>query len=54
MRLAEKDAVRASFVSPNRIDPFTVPLTDKLEFLRMMDTKPNQSGVAQRGSPETS
>ena len=48
VRLAEKDAVRASFVSPNRIDPFTVPLTDKLEFLRMMDTKLNQSGVAQR------
>lgn len=48
VRLAEKDAVRASFVSPNRVDPFTVPLTDKLEFLRMMDTKLNQSGVAQR------
>lgn len=24
------------FVSPNRIDPFLIPLTDKLEFLRQM------------------
>ena len=48
VRLAEKDTVQSSFASPNQIDPFSVPLTEKLEFLRSMDAKLNQAGVAQR------
>jgi TldD protein len=48
VRLAEKDAIQASFTSPNRIDPFTVPLADKLAFLRTLDEKLNQPGVFQR------
>ncbi|HQE93949.1 MAG TPA: TldD/PmbA family protein [Anaerolineae bacterium] len=48
VRLAEKDAIRASFTSPNRIDPFTVPLADKVAFLQAMDEKLNQPGVSQR------
>ncbi len=48
VRLAETDAIRATFRSPNRIDPFTVPLADKLAFLQTMDAKLNQPGVVQR------
>ncbi|MEJ5310963.1 MAG: TldD/PmbA family protein [Anaerolineae bacterium] len=48
VRLAEKDAIQASFTSPNRIDPFTVPLADKLAFMQAMDAKLNQPGVFQR------
>jgi TldD protein len=48
VRLAEKDAIQASFNSPNRIDPFTVPLTEKISFLKELDEKMNQSGVSQR------
>ncbi len=48
VRLAEKDAIQASFASPNRIDPFAVPLADKLAFMQAMDAKLNQPGVFQR------
>lgn len=48
VRLAEKDAIQASFTSPNQIDPFTVPLADKLAFMQAMDAKLNQPGVFQR------
>lgn len=48
VRLAEKDAIQATFASPNRIDPFTVPLADKLAFMQAMDAKLNQPGVFQR------
>jgi TldD protein len=48
IRLAEKDAVQASFHSPNEVDPFTVPFGDKVAFLQEMDAKLNQPGVLQR------
>ncbi len=48
VRLAEKDAIKASFQSPNQIDPFDVPLADKVSFLATMDEKLNQPGVFQR------
>ena len=48
VRLSEKDAICDTFSSPNRIDPFEVPLQDKVEFLRKMDEALNQAGVMQR------
>lgn len=48
VRLAEKDAVQAAFTSPNQIDPFEVPLSDKVAFLKTMDEKLDQPGVFQR------
>lgn len=48
IRLAEKDAIQASFKSPNQIDPFSVPMGDKIEFLRAMDERMNKPGVLQR------
>ena len=48
VRLAEKDALQASFTSPNRIDPFSVSLEEKIDFLKTMDEKLNQAGVVQR------
>ena len=48
IRLAEKDAVQASFTSPNRIDPFTIPFDQKVAFLNQMDSVLNQPGVTQR------
>ena len=50
VRLAEKDAIQAHFSSPNQIDPFTVPLRDKVSFLHEMDQKLDQEGVFQRVS----
>jgi TldD protein len=50
IRLAEKDAIQASFTSPCQIDPFTVPLAEKVAFLKAMDDQLNQAGVAQRVS----
>jgi len=50
VRLAEKDAIQASFSSPNRIDPFEVSLANKIDFLKSMDDKLNQAGVVQRVS----
>jgi len=50
IRLAEKDAIQAKFTSPCRINPFDVPLTEKVAFLKEMDEKLNQAGVFQRVS----
>ncbi len=48
VRLAEKDAIDAQFESPCQINPFDIPLADKVAFLRTMDEKLNQEGVEQR------
>lgn len=48
VRLAEKDAIQAQFESPSRVNPFSVPLSDKVAFLRDMDEKLNQENVFQR------
>jgi TldD protein len=48
IRLAEKDAIQAQFTSPCKIDPFDVPLTDKVNFLKSMDARLNKKGVTQR------
>jgi len=48
VRLAEKDAVQAKFESPCAINPFEVPLADKVAFLKEMDEQLNQQGVFQR------
>jgi TldD protein len=53
IRLAEKDALQASFKSPSRIDPFSVPLNDKVAFLQALDEKLNQPGVVQRAAEMT-
>jgi TldD protein len=45
VRLAEKDAVQASFTSPCKEDPFEVPLADKVAFLKEMDAKLDQEGI---------
>ena len=48
IRLAEKDAIQDSFTSPNKIDPFEVPLGEKVDFLRRLDQALDQPGVMQR------
>jgi len=48
VRLAEKDAIESRFESPTKINPFEIPLADKVAFLRDMDQKLNQPGVSQR------
>ena len=48
IRLAEKDAIQAAFSSPNQIDPFGVPYSEKVAFLKHMDDLLNQAGVSQR------
>jgi TldD protein len=48
IRLAEKDAIRAQFESPCQINPFEVPLSEKVAFLKAMDDRLNQAGVEQR------
>jgi TldD protein len=53
IRLAEKDAIQAKFTSPCRINPFEVPLAEKVAFLKEMDEKLNQQGVFQRSSDLT-
>lgn len=50
VRLAEKDAIQATFESPSRINPFEVPLVDKVAFLKEMDDKLNHAGILQRVS----
>jgi TldD protein len=50
LRLAEKDAIQARFVSPNLINPIEVPLAEKVAFLQQMDMKLNQPGVSQRAA----
>ncbi|HTX91619.1 MAG TPA: TldD/PmbA family protein [Anaerolineales bacterium] len=53
VRLAEKDAIQAKFESPSKVNPFEVPLADKVAFLKAMDEKLNQAGVFQRASTLT-
>ena len=48
IRLAEKDAIQGKFESPSAINPFDVPLADKVAFLKDMDAQLNQEGVFQR------
>jgi TldD protein len=48
VRLAEKDSLQAKFESPWKINPFDVPLSEKVAFLKEMDDKLNQGGVTQR------
>jgi TldD protein len=48
VRLAEKDIVRAAFQSPCKLNPFDVPLGEKVAFLKEMDEQMNQEGVFQR------
>jgi TldD protein len=50
VRLAEKESIQASFNSPNRVDPFSVPLADKISFLKVLDENLNKPGVSQRVS----
>jgi TldD protein len=50
VRLAEKDIIQAKFESPCKINPFDVPLAEKVAFLKEMDEKLDQSGVFQRVS----
>ena len=48
IRLAEKDAIQESFSSPNQIDPFNIPYSEKVSFLKDMDDLLNQPGISQR------
>lgn len=48
VRLADKDVVQARFESPCQINPFEVPLADKVAFLKDMDQSLDQKGVFQR------
>ena len=48
VRLAEKDAIQAEFTSPCQINPFEIPLAEKVAFMKEMDEKLNQEGVFQR------
>jgi TldD protein len=50
VRLAEQDAFQAKFASPCKIDPFEVPLAEKVAFLKKLDEQLNQKGVLQRVS----
>lgn len=50
VRLAEKEAVQARYTSPCEVDPFQVPLADKVSFLEIMDRKMNQAGVFLRSA----
>ncbi len=50
VRLAEKDIIQARFESPCQINPFDVPLADKVAFLKELDSKLDQKGVKQRAS----
>ena len=48
VRLAEKETIEAKFESPLRINPFEIPLTEKIAFLQEMDKRLDQPGVTQR------
>ncbi len=48
VRLADKEAVQAQFANPSQINPFEVPLADKVAFLKDMDQRLDQKGVFQR------
>ena len=53
VRLAEKDAIQAQFSSPCEINPFEIPLSEKVAFLKSMDDKMNQEGIFLRNSSLT-
>lgn len=48
VRLAGKEALKARFESPCRINPFDVPLAEKAAFLKEMDGRMDREGVLQR------
>ncbi len=48
IRLADKDALSGRFESPCEIDPFEVPLADRVAMMKDLDTMVNQAGVEQR------
>ncbi|MFN2167677.1 MAG: TldD/PmbA family protein, partial [Anaerolineae bacterium] len=48
VRLADKEAIQATFTSPCQIDPFGVPLADQIAFLQEMDGRMDRAGVQQR------
>ena len=48
VRLADKEAIQATFTSPCQIDPFSVPLADQIAFLQEMDGRMDRTGVQQR------
>ena len=48
VRLAEKDALIATFNSPTKINPFEVPLADKVAFMKEVDEMLDKPGIAQR------
>ncbi|MFN2215620.1 MAG: TldD/PmbA family protein [Anaerolineales bacterium] len=50
VRLAEKDIIEAKFESPCEINPFDVPISEKVAFLKEVDEKLNKKGVFQRFS----
>ncbi len=50
VRLAEKDVLQARFDSPVKVNPFEIPLADKIAVLKTLDEKLNQPNVFQRAS----
>jgi TldD protein len=48
VRLADREAVQAQFANPCQINPFEVPLADKVTFLKGLDERLTQEGVLQR------
>ena len=53
VHLAEKDAIQAEFTSPNKINPFEIPIAEKVAFLKKVDEALDQKGVFQRVSDMT-
>ena len=54
IKLADRKPLTADYVSPREIDPFDVPISEKLDFLRNIDEQLNNDIVAQRISYITS
>jgi len=48
VRLAEKEALQATFTSPSKEDPFAVPMAEKVNVLDEMDHRMDAPGVVQR------
>jgi len=48
VRLAEKDILQATFTSPNQIDPFNVPLAEKVDLMQQVDSWLKDDAVQQR------
>jgi TldD protein len=48
VHLAAKDPVEGSYTSPCAVNPFQVPLGEKVAFLKQLDANLNQKGVLQR------